>query len=53
MWFDGKEKGGVYSGIPTQASLGKCPARITFHPKEVCVAWYHLMHAIEVDDEIT
>ena len=44
---------GVYSGVPAQVSLGKCPIRMTFHPKEVCVGRDHLMHAIEVGDEVT
>ena len=43
---------GVYSGIPAQASLGKCPTRMSFHPKEVSMGWNHLMHAIEVGDEV-
>ena len=41
----------VYSGIPAQAFLGKCPTRMSFHPKEVSMGWNHLMHAIEVGNE--
>ena len=37
MWFSHGEKTEVYSVVSTQASLGKCPARMTFHPKEVSV----------------
>ena len=45
-------RNGVYSGIPAQASLGKCPVRMSFHLKEVSMGWNHLMHAIEVSDEV-
>jgi len=35
VWFGN----GVYYGIPAQTSLGKCPARMSFHPKKVSMGW--------------
>ena len=32
---------GAYFGVPTQALLGKCPAKITSHSKEVSMSWNH------------
>ena len=52
MWFGGGEKWGVYYGVPTQAPLGEMPSWDGILPKEVCMSCDHLIHAIEVGDEV-
>ena len=50
--FGRGEKTKVYSGVPTQASLKKCPVGMTFHLKEVSVGCDHMIHAIKVGGEV-
>ena len=52
MQFSCGEKTKVYSRVPTQASLKKCPVGMAFHPKEVSVGCDHMIHAIEVGGEV-
>ena len=52
MWFGSGEKRGSILGFSLKLLWGKCPTGMTFHLKEVSMGWDHLMHAIEVGEEI-
>jgi len=39
-------------GFPLKLLWKRCPIGMTSHPKEVSMGWDHLMHAIEVGDEV-
>ena len=52
VWFGDGEKKGYILGFPLKLLWDKCPFGMAFHPKEVSMGWNHLMHAIEVGDEV-
>ena len=52
MSVGGGEKKGSIMGFPLKLLWEKCSAGMTFHPKEVSMDWDHLMHVIEVGDEV-
>ena len=52
MWFSGREKKGSILGFLLRLYLGKCLARMAFHPKEASKGLRPLVHAIEVSGEV-
>ena len=52
VWFDNGKKMGSILGFPFKLLWGKYPIGMAFHPKEVRMGCDHLMHAIEVGEEI-
>ena len=52
VWFGGGEKMRSILGFLLNLLWEKCLVGITSYPKEVSMGWDHLMHAIEVGDEV-
>ena len=52
MWFGGGEKRGFILGFLLKLLWEKFSVGMTSRLKEVSMAWNHLMHVIEVGDEV-
>ena len=46
VWSNRWESGKPILGFSLKFFWGKCPARMTYYPKEARMSWNHLMHAM-------